>query len=142
MAIRVSSAQICTYDIERAFYKCWIEECLNDVVDTLPESSKNDKVSLLFELNKKSKVSINTPYGLTYRIDIDRVLQQGGSWGPILCSNSVDTVGKREYVRDKNLYLYKDSVKIPCLSYIDDALNVSKCGHQSIESNVCLISQL
>ena len=130
------------YDIEKAFDKLWIEESFNDLFDNLPESMRNDKVSVLFEANKKAEVAIKTPSGMTERITVEKVIQQGGSWGPILCSNSTDTLGKKSLTEDKSLYIYKKSTKIPLLLFIDDIFSVSKCGIEALEKNVTITSQI
>ena len=130
------------FDIEKAFDKLWIEDSLNDVVDNIPTEKANDKISILYEANKLTKVAVKTPFGLTERIAVKCICQQGGCWGPILCSNSVDCIGKKSIREDKNLYEYKKYVKLPFLSYIDDIYNISKCGLSSLESNACLTTQI
>ena len=99
------------YDIEKAFDGLWLEDCLNDVYDTVPDSNKNDKLGLLYESNRKNMVAVNTAMGMTERVNISNIVQQGGTWGPILCSNSIDTLGKK--CRDQNIHnhLYKTNLK-------------------------------
>ena len=60
---------------------------------------------------------------------------QGDVFGPIECSVQVDSFGKECLEEDKYLYSYKDSVKIPILSMVDDALLVSECGYKSAMLN-------
>ena len=68
------------YDLEKAFDVLWLEDCLNDVFDTVSQGNKNDKLALLFESNKVNQVAVKTAVGLTKRVDIPRVVQQGGTW--------------------------------------------------------------
>ena len=82
------------YDLEKAFDALWLEDCLNDVFDNLSPENQNDKVSLLYESSKVNMVAVKTAVGLTDRINVPTVVQQGGTLGPILCSNSIDTIGK------------------------------------------------
>ena len=89
----------------------------------------------------------NTPFGLTDCKQINKIVQQGGCWGPIKCSNSIDSVGKECKLQNKYLYKYKetrakDSVTIPPMSHIDDLLQVSKCGIDSLESNVFITTKV
>ena len=81
------------YDLEKVFDKLWLEECMDDMIDVIPEEKANDKLSLLFESNKLTKVAVKTPFGLTNREDIEDIVQQGGQFGTTLCSNSVDKLG-------------------------------------------------
>ena len=94
------------YDIEKAFDALWLEECLNDIFDNLPAENKNDKLSLLYESNKKNMVAIKTAVGLTKRTNMPNIVQQGGIWGPLLCSNSIDKIGKKCKARNEHIYTY------------------------------------
>ena len=102
------------YDIEKAFDKLNLKNTLNDLVGDLPESMKTDKVSLLYESNKTTKVSVKTPFGTTDRINVDEVVQQGGVWGPILCSKSLDSHGKKCTELETYAYIYKEKLKSTC----------------------------
>ena len=81
----------------KAFDALWLDDCMNDIFDTLllPEANMNDKLSLLYESNKDNLVAMNTAVGLTERVNIPNIVQQGGTWGSMLCSNSVDTLRKK-----------------------------------------------
>ena len=45
-------------------------------------------------------MAIKTAVGMTDRVNIPDTVQQGGTWGSLLCSNTIDTVGKK--CRDRN----------------------------------------
>ena len=126
------------YDIEKAFDALWLEDCMNDLIDTIPASQQDDKMALLYEGNENNKVAINTAVGQTERVDISRVVMQGGTWGPIKCSNSIDKIGKICHDSGKHFYLYKDRVRILPLVMVDNLLAVSTCGHQSVALNTFL----
>ena len=98
-------ADVIVMDLEKAFDKLWLIDTLNDVTDSLPEAKINDKVALLYESNKKSRVAIKTPYGLTERTEIEEVVEQGGCFGCILCSNSIDKLGKKSLIRKQTYIL-------------------------------------
>ena len=70
-----------------------------DAYDSLSKENRDEKLALLYESNKENLVAVNTAVGLTDRINIPKIVQQGGTWGPCLCSNSVDTIGKK--IRDR-----------------------------------------
>ena len=115
------------YDLVTAFDSLSLEETENDLYDSL----EDDKLALLYSSNIRNLVSVKTPVGITKRIDIPRIVQQGGSWGPISCSNTIDTIGK-ECKRDKNkCYFYRQKVKILPLGMVDDIMGISKCGIDS-----------
>ena len=115
---------------------------MNDVFDTLGKSNRDDKVALLYESNKKNLVAVNTAVGLTDRISIDKIVQQGGTWGPCLCSNSVDTLGKK--IRDRGIptYLYKNTVRVLPLAMVGDINAISRCGLDSVSLNTFVNTQI
>ena len=96
---------------------------------------RDDKLRLLYESNKENWVAINTAAGLTRRVCIEKIIQQGETWGPLLCSNSVDTLGKK--VRDRGVpsYMYKNTVRVLPLAMVDDINAISRCGSESVNLN-------
>ena len=130
------------YDLEKAFDALWLEDSLNDVYDNLTQENRNDKISLLYETNKVNMVAVKTAVGLTDRVNIPTVVQQGGISGPILCSNSIDKIGKKCRDRGQHYYLYKNSVRIFPLAFVDDLNGISKCGSQSLSLNTFINTQI
>ena len=130
------------YDIEKAFDALWLEECLNDIFDNLPAENKNDKLSLLYESNKKNMVAIKTAVGLTKRNNMPNIVQQGGIWGPLLCSNSIDKIGKKCKARNEHIYTYKKTAKVSPLAFIDDLSGIARCGIESVALNTFLNTQI
>ena len=126
------------YDLQQAFDSLWLEDCMIDLTDTID----SDKIALLYESSVNNFVAINTPHGLTQRKPIRSLVQQGGTWGPLKCSNSVDTIGKQVLKNDNVSYLYKGSVKIIPLAMIDDIIAISKCGIGSLTLNTIINSKI
>ena len=106
-----------------------------DLYDSLPEEECDDKLALIYETNVNNLVAVNTGVGLTERVSIPRIVQQGGGWGPMECSNSVDTLGKRCKSRGIHSYLYKGMVRVLPLSMVDDILGIAPCGNKSLALN-------
>ena len=121
------------YDLIKAFDSLWLEYCLYDAFDSLDEKKRDDKLKLLYESNKENWVAINTAAGLTRRVSIEKIVQQGGTWGPLLCSNSVDTLGKK--VRDRGVpsYMYKNTVRVLPLAMVDDINAISRKFKERIQ---------
>ena len=130
------------YDIEKAFDSLWLDECFNDLYDVLPNEKKNNLISLLYKSNLTNLVAVNTPAGLTQRIQIPSIIQQGGVWGSILCSNTIDTIGRKCKLSGEHIYMYKNRAKILPLGFADDLNGVSKCGQDSLNLNLFLNSQV
>ena len=136
------SIDIQIYDLEKAFDALWLEDCMIYAFDTLGKGNRDDKIALLYESNKKNLVAVNTAVGLTKRICIEKIVQQGGTWGPCLCSNSVDTLGKK--IRDRGVpsYMYKNTVRVLPLAMVDDINAISRCGIESVSLNTFVNPQI
>ena len=56
---------------------------MNDFFDSLPHDQQDDKLALLYEANVTNLVAVNTAVGQTERVNIPRVVMQGGDiWTP------------------------------------------------------------
>jgi hypothetical protein len=71
------------YDIKQAFDALWLQDCMNDLYDSLENSGRNEKLSLLYLANCNNHVAIKTPVGQTKRTNIQEIVMQGGTWGPL-----------------------------------------------------------
>ena len=126
------------YDLIQAFDALWLDDCLNDVYDALPSGEKDDKVALLYDLNKYTNAAVNTSVGQTDRFEIVKVVTQGSTWGSLLCSNHIDTIGRRCADTGKYMYKYKTSTNVLPLAMVDDLLGVAECGLDSLALNTFL----
>ena len=75
--------------------------------------------------------------GLTERVNIPNIVLQGGTWGPMGCSNSIDRIGKECEKRREMCYYYKGIAKVLPMAMVDDLLSVSECGVRSVVLNSC-----
>ena len=130
------------YDIEKAFDGLWLEDCLNDVYDALPSTERDDKLATLYESNRRNMVAVKTAVGMTDRVDMPNIVQQGGTWGPGLCSNSVDTLGKKCRDREQHIYHYKKKSKVLIFAMCDDLNGVARCGLESVALNTFITTQI
>ena len=130
------------YDIQKAFDSLWLEDCLIDAFDSLEEENKDEELALLYESNKRNLVAVKTAVGITERVNVPNIVQQGGTWGPLLCSNTIDTLGKKLLNRSEIPYLYKNTVKVLPLAMVDDVTAISRCGLQSLGLNAYLNTQI
>ena len=96
----------------------------------------------MYEGSKNTNVAVNTAVGQTDRVPISDTVQQGGVFGPIMCSNTIDKVGQKCYNRGENLFLYKDRVNILPLAMCDDLLGISTCGQESLALNTYINAQI
>ena len=130
------------YDLQQAFDALWLADCMIDIFDTIPSDKRDEKLALLYKLGEENHVAVKTPYGLTKRMKIPQIVQQGGTWGPVMCSNSIDCLGKKLWRRGDHCYLYKNVVNILPLAMMDDISAISKCGYDSLIMNSYINTQI
>ena len=120
------------YDLVKAFDKLWLDDAFNELYDTVDEEYKDEKLALLYKSNEDNLVAVKTPVGLTKRVNVKKIVQQGGTFGPIVCSNTIDSIGKECERRKEMNFKYKSQVSILPLAMVDDLMSVSKCGLSSV----------
>ena len=59
-------------------------------------------------------------------------------WAGLMCTCSMDKLGKLAYSDTALLYKYKDKVEVPPLQMVDDVITASKCGNQVISTNAAV----
>ena len=113
-----------------------------DLYDTLPPEARDEKLALVYKVNTENYVAVNTSVGQTERVKMDNIVMQGGKWGPLQCSNSMDKIGKKCVEQGENLYTYKGLVKVMPLAMVDDLLAMAKCGLQSTNLNIKINNEI
>ena len=114
-------------DCEQIFDSIALKEALSDIFDT---GVDDDALHLLYEANTDIHMALKTPAGLTDRQVLHDNVLQGDTWGSILASVQVETIGKECMKEDFN-YLFKDSLPVGFLSMVDDIIGISEAGIKS-----------
>ena len=125
------------YDVAKCFDKL---EYYNTANDFYKAGVKDDKFIVVANSNKECNVAIKTPWGTkTERTKLENIEMQGTVLAGLKCAISIDNIGKEALENEHDiLYDYKNCVKIPPLSFIDDILTVSKCGGKSVKINAVI----
>ena len=113
-------------------------ETINDLYEA---GIQDDELPLIYKSDETSEIAVNTPFGITARETVHKIVMQGEVLAPLKCSVQVDTIGKECIEEKKNLYQYKEKVAIPPLGMVDDIISVSKCGINSLLMNSFLNSK-
>ena len=113
-----------------------------DLYETLPPEARDEKLCLVYLMNKDNYVAVKTSMGLTERVNLQNIVMQGGKWGPLKCSNTIDKIGKKCVNRGEHLYTYKGRVRIMPLGMVDDLLAIAKCGTKSKEINTFINTEI
>ena len=108
-----------------------LEQALSDLYDV---GVDDDCLVLLHEANKEIQMAVKTPSGLTERQTIRNSVLQGDTWGSILASVQVDSIGK-ECLKEGHSYLYKEILPVGFLGLVDDIIGVTEAGIKAQEMN-------
>ena len=92
------------YDYHQMFDAVNLEQAISDIYDA---GMKDDNLSLIYKANANIRMAVNTPNGLTERQTINNVVLQGDTFGSILASAQVDSIGK-DVEQSGYGYRYKD----------------------------------
>ena len=104
-------------DYKQCFDSMWLQETINDLWEA---GLDDNNLALLYKMNEEVQVAIKTPFGLTERTQIEKIVMQGETFGPLCCSVQVDTFGRECLQKNKFLYVYKGEVGVPPLAMVDD----------------------
>ena len=108
-----------------------LEQALSDLFDV---GVDDDTLALIHKANKDVHMAVKTPSGLTERQTIKNCVLQGDTFGSILASVQVDSIGK-ECMEEGHSYLYKDILPVGFLGLVDDIIGVTEAGIKSQEMN-------
>jgi hypothetical protein len=98
-----------------------LQEALSDIYNV---GVDDVTLPLLYLANSEVHMSVKTPIGLTERQTVQDIVLQGDTFGSILASVQVDTIGQ-ECMQAGHFYQYKDRLPVGFLGLVDDIVGVS-----------------
>ena len=69
---------------------------------------------------------------------IEDTVMQGTVWAGLMCTSTMDKLGKQAYQDPNLMYKYKNNVFVPPLEMVDDVICASKCGSQVVATNTAV----
>ena len=115
------------YDYAQMFDSINLKQAISDVYET---GLKDDNLSLVYKANSEIFMAVNTPDGLSERQTLKNIVLQGDTWGSILASVQVDTIGQ-ECSKSGYGYEYKDVLPVSLLGLVDDTIGVTEVGYKA-----------
>ena len=115
------------FDYKQMFDGINLEQAISNVYEA---GLKDEILSLIYKANKEIYMSVNTPNGLTDRQTLKNVVLQGDTWGSLLASVQVDSIGQ-ECSENGYGYKYMDILPIGMLGLVDDIIGVTEAGYQA-----------
>ena len=82
-------------------------------------------------------MAVKTPAGLTDRKVICNTVLQEDTWGSILASVQVDTIGQK-CIEPEHFYLYKDILPVGFLGLVDDIVGITEAGYKAQQLNTLI----
>ena len=119
------------YDYAQMFDSIDLKEALSDIYDV---GVNDDTLPLLYKANAEVFMSVKTPAGLTDRQTVHDSVLQGDTWGSILASVQVDSIGKA-CLEAGYFYKYKDKLPVGFLGLVDDIVGITEVGHKAQQLN-------
>ena len=108
-----------------------LQQAISDIFDA---GVNDDNLHLIHQANAEVNMAVKTISGLTDRQVLKDVVLQGDTWGSILASVQVDSIGK-ECQEAGYGYMYKDSLPVSILGLVDDMLGITEAGFQAQQMN-------
>ena len=122
------------HDYAQIFDAMNLQKALSDIYDT---GLTDDNLILIQKANEEISMAVNTPSGLSDRQKVANSVLQGDTWGSLLASVQVDTIGK--YCEDSGLgYKYKDRIQVTMLGMVDDIAGISEAGYKAQQLNAVI----
>ena len=122
------------YDYAQMFDAINLKKAISDIYDA---GLKDDNLILIQKANEQISMAVNTPAGLSERQKIDNCVLQGDTWGSLLASVQVDTIGQE--CEDSGLgYRYKDQIQVTMLGMVDDMLGITEAGYRAHQLNAII----
>ena len=119
------------YDYSQMFDAIDLKQAISDLFDA---GVVDDTLKLLYEANKEINMAVKTPSGLTDRQVITNSVLQGDTWGSMMASVQVDSIGQ-ECIAGGHYYLYKGKLPVGFLGMVDDIVGISEAGKDAQNMN-------
>ena len=121
-------------DYKQMFDAINLEEAISDLFDS---GVDDDNLVLLHKANEEVHMAVKTNSGLTERQVLKDVVLQGDTFGSILASVQVDSIGK-ECQETGYGYKYMDILPVSILGLVDDMVGVTEAGYKAKQMNTFL----
>ena len=124
----------------KCYDKLWFQDCIIELVKL---GYNKNVLGILYKLNETALVKINTTYGGTENIEINEVVKQGTTNGPILCCAST---ARGNEIGEKAICKY-GTIEIGMSVFMDDIASIGNvdairkgwrdCGKMETEKKKC-----
>ena len=111
-------------DIKQCFDSIWLDEATNDLYNS---GVTTRSLNLLYEGNRKTRMCVETSFGKSDRVELNKVVMQGSVPGGVICSNQISKLCHKLF-KEGDVYMYRNKIPIPPLAMVDDITTMAICN--------------
>ena len=104
-----------------------LKQAISDIYEA---GLQDDNLGLLYKANKEIFMAVNSAGGITERQTLTDIVLQGDTFGSILASVQVDSIGQ-ECAQSGYGYQYKESLSVGMLGLVDDTIGITEAGYRA-----------
>ena len=93
------SVDIEIVDYRQCFDSMWLEETINDLYEV---GIQDDELPLIYKSDETSEIPVNTPFGITDRETVHKIVMQGKVLAPLKCSVQVNDIGIYNFFQEQS----------------------------------------
>ena len=115
-----------------------IADCSNSLrlqrtlLDLHSNGIESGLLNVIHKMTEEATIEVKTSVGTTKKVMIKELIMQGETLSSILCTSSVDKISKD---CDIESFKYRNKVVIPKMGFVDDLLDINKCGKETKQMN-------
>ena len=103
-------------DAVKCFDKLWLKDCL---VELYKAGCDMQDIQMIYKMNNGTIIEVETPSGMTEKLDVGEIVKQGTVLGPTLCCVSTDQINNVGESQKRNL----GRELIGILVFVDDVMS-------------------
>ena len=112
-------------DLEKCFDKLHLKDCIIEIVEA---GVPVEEAMFIYQMNRNIVAEVDTPVGVTNKINIEEAVRQGTVLGPPLCGVSTNRLNKMG--RNGAIVVNKTEIQAPI--FVDDILGMG--GKKQVEN--------
>ena len=120
-----SPLAIIFYDFKQCFDRTWLQDCMLCLWNV---GVQDELFCLAYKLNEHAKIKVFTPFGETRMFEVNDIVKQEFTLGPILCSISTG-----EYCKTERFFI--GDTTIGPLGYVDDLESINPTENDVLRSH-------
>ena len=119
------------FDYKQMFDSIDLKEAISDIYD---KGVDDNDLHLLYKANQEIHMAVKTAHGLSAREAVHDIVLQGDTFGSLLASVQVETIGQ-DCMKAGFKIDYKKVLPIGFLGLVDDIVGITEAGFPAVQLN-------